>query len=77
MEYVGKKVMHKAYGEGTIVKQVANHVYVQFSTKPDPVAFVAPDAFKNFLHLMDANAAQAAAAANAERHRSFSPNKLS
>lgn len=67
MEYVGKKVMHKAYGEGTIVKQVANHVYVQFSTKPDPVAFVAPDAFKNFLHLMDADAAQAAAAANAEK----------
>ena len=53
MNYVGMKVAHKAFGEGTIVKQDDSHAYVQFTTPPKLISFVIPDAFNTFLKLLD------------------------
>ena len=60
MNYVGMKVAHKAFGEGTIVKQDDSHAYVQFTTPPKLISFVIPDAFNTFLKLLDAEAAKTA-----------------
>ena len=60
MNYIGKKVMHKAFGEGTIVRQEGHYVYVQFASRPEPVHFAIPGSFNTFLKLLDAEAAQTA-----------------
>lgn len=60
MECVGKRVMHKVFGEGNIVKQGVQHIYVQFTAKADPVVFAVPNAFGKYLQLVDTDAAPVA-----------------
>ena len=57
MNVVGKKVRHNKFGEGTIVEQDSSCVSVKFVTESDPKKFMYPTCFKNFLKLLDAEAA--------------------
>ena len=54
MNYIGRKVIHKAkYGEGTVVAQNGNSISVKIDSEPELIKFIAPDCFKSFLHLTD------------------------
>ena len=58
MSIIGKKVNHKAWGEGTVISVESERLQVKFSSvgiKP----FVYPDAFEKFLTLEDQDAQNA------------------
>ena len=63
MNYIGKKVYHKAkFGEGTIIAQdQTNHIFVQFDALSETKSFVFPDCFAGFLQILDESAAKQAA----------------
>lgn len=48
MDLNGKKVIHKRYGEGTIVSEDNGHIEVAFASDAAKL-FVYPDAFLSFL----------------------------
>lgn len=52
MNLVNQTVVHKAFGEGTIVAYDGNYITVKFSAKESK--FVAPDIFTTFLKCKDA-----------------------
>ena len=52
MNLVNQTVVHKAFGEGTIVAYDGNYITVKFSAKESK--FVAPDVFTTFLKCKDA-----------------------
>ena len=62
MNYVGKRVFHKAkFGEGVIVDQdQSNHITVQFDSFPETKSFIVPICFTNYLQLLDAAVAKRA-----------------
>ena len=62
MNYVGKKVYHKAkFGNGIIIAQDQNnHITVQFDTLSETKSFSCPACFTSFLQLLDENAAKQA-----------------
>ena len=62
MNYVGKRVFHKAkFGEGVIVDQdQSNHITVQFDSLSETKSFIAPVCFTSFLQLLDADVAKQA-----------------
>ena len=57
MDLIGKKVKHNKFGEGVITEQNAAYVTVKFVTETDLKKFIYPSCFKNFLQLLDADAA--------------------
>ncbi len=63
MDYVGKRVFHKAkFGEGVIIAQDQNnYITVQFDSFSETKGFVAPVCFTSFLQLLDVDAAKHAA----------------
>ncbi|MBQ6325201.1 MAG: topoisomerase DNA-binding C4 zinc finger domain-containing protein [Clostridia bacterium] len=66
MNYIGKKVIHKAFGPGVIVGQdQSSHITVRFDAAAQTKTFVHPACFQTFLKLLDGDAAKAAA----EEHR--------
>lgn len=56
MNVIGKDVIHKSMGIGTIAKLDGNTMLVQFKTKD--VKFIYPDAFKQFLAFINPNDAE-------------------
>jgi Superfamily I DNA and RNA helicases and helicase subunits len=69
MDYVGKKVFHKAkYGEGTIISQDGSgNITVKFDSLDTEKKFSAPSCFKSFLRLIDQEAASEAEKDNQAR----------
>lgn len=59
MNYIGKRVRHASWGEGTIVGGDANLIEEQFPNRPAPARFKAPGCFAGFLELLDAQTAAA------------------
>lgn len=57
MNLIGKRVKHNKFGEGTITQQDASYVTVKFMMEATPKSFQYPSCFKNFLKLLDAEAA--------------------
>ena len=51
MQLVNQKVIHKAFGEGTVIAQDGDYITVQFSAKES--RFIVPDIFATFLKCKD------------------------
>lgn len=56
MDFIGKKVTHKTFGEGTVTKHEEDSLEVSFGTEIK--FFIFPDAFEKFLTLSDPTEAQ-------------------
>lgn len=68
MDYTGKKVFHKAkFGKGTIISCSNGYISVQFENEPEVKSFVSPGCFKQFLQLLDSEAAAVAAEDNRKK----------
>ena len=66
MSFIGKRVRHSEFGEGTITQQDAACITVRFIANPAPKKFIYPSCFKTFLTLLDASAATEAKTALAQ-----------
>lgn len=51
MNLLNENVRHKVFGEGKIVRQEGDRIYIQFSEEYGPKKFVYPDAFEQYLKL--------------------------
>lgn len=60
MDYTGKKVRHAVFGEGKIVRQESNYIWVIFPRRAGEMKFVTPDCFQKFLTLLDVSSATVA-----------------
>ena len=58
MDYTGKKVFNKKYGEGTITKTEGDYIFVDFANDLNK-KYAHPTCFKSFLTLLDADVADA------------------
>lgn len=66
VSFIGKRVRHSKFGEGTITQRDAACITVRFIANPVPKKFIYPSCFKTFLTLLDASAAMEAKAALAQ-----------
>lgn len=66
VSFIGKRVRHSKFGEGTITQQDAACITVRFIANPVPKKFIYPSCFKTFLTLLDASAATEAKTALAQ-----------
>lgn len=66
VSFIGKRVKHSKFGEGTITQQDAACITVRFIANPVPKKFIYPSCFKTFLTLLDASAATEAKTALAQ-----------
>ncbi len=53
MDLLNKRVKHKIFGEGTIVKKESSLIYVHFDSEPEEKRFQYPLCFSTFLKLED------------------------
>ena len=54
MDLVNKKVMHKTFGEGNVIK--FDDLYIKINFKSGDKKFIFPDAFKNYITFIDEKA---------------------
>lgn len=57
MDYLNKKVVHAAWGEGTIQQYDGIHIYVYFPAVDKKTSFRVPSCFEKFLKLVDTDIA--------------------
>lgn len=55
MDLIGRRVIHKKFGEGIITQQDASQISVKFAAEDAAKRFLYPSCFKTFLKLSDAD----------------------